>query len=89
MWPRDVVRTEELAMKAVGKEKRIAVDGLSRQVQRNDQDGFFEPETYQRNLQKLDQRWTAALSTVEGAACRRKAREASYFIVPGCISFFY
>ena len=50
-------RLEELAMKAVRQENRIAVvDSLSRQVQRNDQDGFFKPETF-----------PVALSTVEGA----------------------
>ena len=44
-------RLEELAMKTVQQEDRR--ENLSRPTQRNDQEGFFAPETYQRDLKNL------------------------------------
>ena len=78
-------RLEEVAMKAVKKENRIAVDDLSQQVQRNDQDGFFEPETYQHDLQHLSRFGQQCLRRLK-ALHDRKIEKGGFFAWPGCIS---
>ena len=46
-------RLEELAMKAVKKEDRIASENLIRPVKENDDWGFFQPETFENDMKNL------------------------------------
>lgn len=46
-------KLEELAMKAVRKEGRIALEHLSRAVQENDDYAFFDPDNFVHNLKAL------------------------------------
>lgn len=46
-------RLEELAMKTVKREDRFLDEHLCPQVHANDQEGFFQPETYQHDLRHL------------------------------------
>ena len=54
IFARSPPRLEELAMKVVRKVDRIAPENLSVPVQRNDNHGFFEPQTFEYDIQNLD-----------------------------------
>ena len=78
-------RLEELAMKAVRQKNRIDVDGLSRATQRNDQEGFFAPETYQHDLQNLNRFGRRCLRVLK-VQHDLKIEKGGFLLWPGCIS---
>ena len=78
-------RLEELAMKAVRQKNRIDVDGLSRATQRNDQEGFFAPETYQHDLQNLNRFGQRCLRVLK-VQHDIKIEKGGFLLWPGCIS---
>lgn len=58
-------RLEELAMKTVKKDGRIALENLSRSVQENDDFGFFRPETHEDDMEKLSKHGQSLLGRLK------------------------